>query len=269
MTNAINWLHSLPDYVILIGFTVVVPLYALALYGGLAYAYKNSKLPHDAYLGINMFNSSIAISAFLLTFTLVQALGTLQRVNQAVYEETAVIEQLDMVLLDYGEAEAADVRQKLQRYIKSVIVQELGASAASAGKKRVSKELYDLSYAITHQLLNKTTQQKELYDKSVSLMEDLGKARFQRMQHVGKTLAPVFLLGIFLLITTSILLFFYLSRKNRYSAFALLFQMTALGTLCGLVAIYDNPFTGESGVTAEAYETSLDMIQQRTDLNDD
>lgn len=269
MEHALNWFHSLPDYVILLAFTVVVPLYALTIYGALSYSFRNRHLPHDGYLGINMFNSSIAISAFLLTFTLVQAIGTLQKVNQAVYEETAVIEQLDMVLLDYGEAEAADVRQKLQRYIKSVIVQELGDSIAAAGKKRVSKELYELSYAVTHQLLTKTTQQKELYDKAVSLMEDLGKARFQRMQHVGKTLAPVFLLGIFLLITTSILLFFYLSRKNRYSAFALLFQMTALGTLCGLVAIYDNPFTGESGVTAEAYETSLEMIEQRSELNDD
>ena len=262
-------LRNLPDLVILLAFTVLVPAYAYFLYSALLFIYRKRELQHDAYLGINMFNSSIAISAFLLTFTLIQGFGGIQKIRSEIKEETAIIEQLDSALLSFGEQESLDVRDVLKRYIKSVIHQEWEELSSPSGKHRVSKELSDLTYAISHFLPVSTEQQKELYDKCVTYTEDLAKTRHIRMNHIGEALAPIFMVGIFLLLTTSTLLFFYLSKKNAFSAHALLFQMTALGILCGLVAIYDQPFTGESGITARAYERSLEMMDERSALNDD
>ena len=89
-------------------------------------------------------------------------------------------------------------------------------SQSPSGKHRVSKELSDLTYAISHFLPVSTEQQKELYDKCVTYTEDLAKTRHIRMNHIGEALAPIFMVGIFLLLTTSTLLFFYLSRKTLF-----------------------------------------------------
>jgi len=209
-------LRNLPDLVILLAFTVLVPAYAYFLYSALLFIYRKRDLQHDAYLGINMFNSSIAISAFLLTFTLIQGFGGIQKIRSEIKEETAIIEQLDSALLSFGEQESLDVRDVLKRYIKSVIHQEWEELSSPSGKHRVSKELSDLTYAISHFLPVSTEQQKELYDKCVTYTEDLAKTRHIRMNHIGEALAPIFMVGIFLLLTTSTLLFFYLSRKTLF-----------------------------------------------------
>jgi len=264
-----KYLYEIPDLVILVGFTILVPAYAYILYSGLRFIFRKRELPHDAYLGINMFNSTIAISAFLLTFTLVQAFGTIQNINSEISEETAIIEQLDRFLISIRDSESMDIRDKLKQYIRSVITKEWMELRSESGRFKVSKEFTDLFNAATHALTLSTTQHHDLYEKSVTHVEELGRLRHHRMKHVGKGISPIFFFGIFLLITTSILFFFYLSKKNVFSANALLFQMTALGTLCGLIVVYDQPFNGESGVTAKAYERTLEMMDERIALYGD
>ena len=249
-------IYSISNFWLLILFTALVPLYAFVLFRVLCWVFRKREFAHDSYYGMNMFNSTAAMTGILLIFTLVQAIGTVQKIKVAINDEVVAIERVDILLANYAVDDAELARKQLRQYVHSIVDDEWEEMLNPADQVRMSKELLTLSDVLV-KLPATTVQEKDLYSKSNAAMSDLLKTRYARMQFAGGSLPTIFFFGIFLLLNISILFFFHLSKKDRFASFTLLFQMGAVGVLTGLVVIYDNPFYGESRVTPHSYETCL------------
>ena len=260
MKSLTSVIYSIPDFWLILLFTALVPLYAFVLFRVLCWVFRKREFAHDSYYGMNMFNSTAAMTGILLIFTLVQAIGTVQKIKVAINDEVVAIERVDILLANYGAQEAELARNQLRQYVHSIVNDEWDEMLnPAADQVRMSKELLTLSDVLV-KLPATTMQEKDLYSKSNAAMSDLLKTRYARMQFAGGSLPTIFFFGIFVLLNISIIFFFHLSKKNAFASYTLLFQMGAVGVLTGLVVIYDNPFYGESRVTPHSYETCLPSL---------
>ena len=260
MFNITTLIYSIPDAWLLILFAILVPAYAFVVFRVLCFVFRKKAFPHDSYYGINMFNSTVAMTGILLIFTLVQALGTIQKIKGSINDEIVAIERLDLLLANYKEVDALVARQELRHYVGSIVDAEWAEMLHPTESVRMSEELMKLSDEIINKLPAETRLEKDLNSKSINLLNDLLKTRHARMQFAGGNLPHIFFLGIFFLLNISILLYFQLSKKDEFASYTLLFQMGAVGVLTGLVIVYDNPFYGESGITPHVYETCLPQL---------
>ena len=251
-----TYIYSIPDVWLLLIFTAAVPLYAFLVFHVLCVLLNKRAFEHDSYYGMNMFNSTAAMTGILLVFTLVQAIGTVQKIKVAVNDEVVAIERVDLLLANYGVQEAELARKQLRHYVTSIVNDDWDHMLHPTDQIRMSNELVELSDFLV-KLPSTTVQEKDLYSKSNAAMSDLLKTRNTRMQFAGGSLPRIFFLGIFLLLNLSIFFYYHLSKKDRFASYTLLFQMGAIGVLVGLVVIYDNPYFGENGVTPIYYETCL------------
>ena len=138
--------------------------------------------------------------------------------------------------------------------------------ASTSGQMKTSKEFYNLYNSVSYASNAANIEQKELYQKCFPLILDLSKARFLRQQFSGMSLPEIFWIGILILITISITLFFFLDKKNEHYSFILLFPMASIGILMALVVIFDKPFTGEKSVTTQAFQLFINRMDERTYL---
>jgi hypothetical protein len=266
MTKFFEYIYALPDLRILCFYIILIPSFAYLLYGSLKKTFRHREISIDMDLCMNFFSSSIAITTFLLTFTLMQTLTTYQKVNASVYDEIAIMEQIDITLVTYDTEKAQAVRVKLKEYIQSIVNQEWRYMASTSGQMKTSKEFYNLYNSVSYASNAANIEQKELYQKCFPLILDLSKARFLRQQFSGMSLPEIFWIGILILITISITLFFFLDKKNEHYSFILLFPMASIGILMALVVIFDKPFTGEKSVTTQAFQLFINRMDERTYL---
>jgi Protein of unknown function (DUF4239) len=267
MTKIFEYIYALSNLKILCFYIILIPSFASLLYGSLRKIFRHREMSVDKDLGKNLFSSSIAITTFLLTFALMHTLTTYQKVNASVYDEIAIMEQIDITLVTHDFEKAVAVRVKLKEYIQSIINQEWQYMQSTSGKMKTSKEFYNLYNIISYTSNSADSQQKELYQECFPLILDLSKARYLRQQFSGKSLPEIFWIGIFFLITISVMLFFFLDKNNEHYSFILLFPMASIGVLLALVVIFDKPFTGEKSVTTEAFQLFLNRMDERTYLD--
>ena len=92
-----------------------------------------------------------AITGFLgavLAFSLVQAQGNLRSVEKTVAAEAMQLNQLDRLLLSYGEADAAAIRQTLCAYGEFIVHDEWPSLAQRGNSTRTADMFYTLSLQI-------------------------------------------------------------------------------------------------------------------------
>ena len=260
-----SYLYGFTDFEILLTFILFTPSISYFIYLVVWRALGDSSDYHDSFLGIGLFTASFSICALLLSFTMVQAITTVQTVKKSVFDEVVVIEELDALLLSHREPEVSKIRGLMKAYVSSVI-DEWGFMVKPEQRMIVSKDLLILSKLIHGKLPVTPDGQKVFYDKVVSLLNDLKKARYYRLQHAGKSLPSIYWWAISFLMVNSVVLYSIITRKTKLSAYVLVLPMTALGTILGLVVIYDNPFTGDSGVSIEPYKISLQKMEVRENL---
>ena len=94
-------------------------------------------------------------------------------------------------------------------------------------------------------------------------MDAMIRTRGERMLNVGKEIPSAFFCAAGVLNSLLVFFFYFLAPKTQFSQVALLVLMAFLGTLMGLVIVYDHPYEGDSGITQHEFVSALKGLEAR------
>ena len=94
---------------------------------------------------------------------------------------------------------------------------------------------------------------KEVLSDFLRSFDELVTSRYDRLKVSGQKMPIIFYYAVLLLITIHVMQFFLLTQKAYFSLCILLLHMSALGSLIGLIYIYDNPYEGSTSIKSDNY----------------
>ena len=143
----IDFLYSLPDLAVAIVFSGTVafifaaaPLLRLRLFGHVSDA--NSEIARTSMTTITGFTGVV------LAFSLVQAQGNLRTAEKTVAGEAQQLNQMDRLLIGYGSAKVAAIRETLHAYGESIVTDEWPKLSEHSSSQRTADLFRVLSQSI-------------------------------------------------------------------------------------------------------------------------
>jgi len=200
----------------------------------------------------------IGFLAIVLSFSLVSAQANLHAVETMVSAEASQINQLDRLLLRYGDPKVAQMRGLLAAYAQSIVGEEwplLSRGDRSGLDSRLSETFGQLSRAV-FSIDPAPGRQIEIYNQIPKEMDGLSESRGRRIEAADIRLPDIFWEIIFALGV--------MIEPSLWRAIAMGGQAMAVALLLSLVFIYDQPFKGQTSVGPDAIVKALAMMKSRT-----
>ena len=179
----LDWLNSLPDAVIVIGFAVlmgglivVIPLIMRSLP-------IVAPTPENTEFVMRIQGTLFVMSGFALAFTLAQAQANVRHVDALVAAEAAHINNLDRILTRYGEPSVAAIRPDLMTYANSVATLEWEAMHHDKEHEPTMQAFAPVARAIT--AINPTNaRQATLFTEMMKSIDQIMESRALRLEAV-------------------------------------------------------------------------------------
>jgi Protein of unknown function (DUF4239) len=257
----IAFLYSLPDLAvaILLGGAVAVifaaaPLLRLRLFGHVSEA--NSEIARTSMTTITGFTGVV------LAFSLVQAQGNLRTAEKTVAGEAQQLNQMDRLLIGYGNAKVAAIRETVHVYAESIVTDEWPKLSEHSSSQRTADIFHALSQSI---LAIQPTPGREnvIYSDLVKITDQLAESRGNRLTETDLGLPPIFWQVIVFLMVL-LVGFAAFVEPHRGRAMSLGGLGIGLALLITLVFIFDQPFLGDVSVTPDPIEKVLHVMRART-----
>jgi len=207
----------------------------------------------------------IGFLAIVLSFSLVSAQANLHAVETMVSAEASQINQLDRLLLRYGDPKVAQMRGLLAAYAQSIVGEEwplLSRGDRSGLDSRLSETFGQLSRAV-FSIDPAPGRQIEIYNQIPKEMDGLSESRGRRIEAADIRLPDIFWEIIFALLVLLVALGVMI-EPSLWRAIAMGGQAMAVALLLSLVFIYDQPFKGQTSVGPDAIVKALAMMKSRT-----
>lgn len=258
-----NILRHIPDPAVVALFTLLA-FAAVAISGWVTARLLGIKPVAARSLGaLEAYKIVVTFTGIVLGFSLVQTQSNYRNTELAVSREAGTINQLDRVLLRYGPETNPVIRSVLHDYAVAVAQKDWPAMQEGREAPEVSATLARLNRAI--QTLNDTTRatHPQLYAEMLRLLDALNDARQERIDHAQLGLSATLWEAIFGLLAILLILSSLIHMPSRIVAIG--GHALALGILCSLVYIIDEPFNGETSVTADPIIRVITTIEARQD----
>jgi len=257
----IAFLYSLPDLglaalftpVIALGF-VVAPLMRCCLFGQVSKAH--SEIVRTTMMTVTGF------TGLVLAFSLVQAQGNLRLAQQTVTGEALQLNQMDRLLVRYGNDQVSAIRKAVDVYGESIVVDEWPRLSKHDSSQRTATLFRALSQQIVA-IEPAPGRETVIYAELVKLTEQLASSRDDRLTATDLALPPIFweVIGLMTVLLTGFAAF---TEPTPGNIGALGGLGAGLGLLITLVFIFDQPFLGYASVTPEPIAKALVVMQART-----
>ncbi len=204
-----------------------------------------------------------ATVGMFIGFLLNQAQSNFQAASALVASEASQINNLDRLLLRFGDNYALEIRSQLTEYLESIIDTEWPQLKIEQG----SKETHMLWRSISQKLFKLepvTPKQIAIYSDILSEAESVSEARELRIDRSGQKLPTIFWIAmcfVFLGISsiTSLVM------PGNELEFARTVFPVIFGSLLGLLIIFDQPFKGGTAVKSAALKKVLESIKTRSE----
>jgi hypothetical protein len=194
-------------------------------------------------------------------FLLNQAQSNFQAASALVASEASQINNLDRLLLRFGDNYALEIRAQLKAYLESIINTEWPQLKLEQG----SKETHMLWRSISQKLFKLepiTPKQIAIYSDILNVAESVSEAREVRVDRSGQKLPTIFWIAIFF-IFLGISSITSLVMPGNELDFAITVFPVIYGSLLGLLIIFDQPFKGGTSVKSTALKKVLESIKTR------
>jgi Protein of unknown function (DUF4239) len=200
-------------------------------------------------------------AGLIIGFLLNQSQSNFREVENAVSSEAGRINNLDRLLLRFGDSNSLKIRTELQKYVESIIHEEWPKLKEGQGDKNThmlwrgtSQDLFKLE--------PKDPKQLAIYSDILKKSEEISESREYRIDRSTQKLPELFWIVIFLLISalTAINCLFIPSQNMT---FALTIVPVTFSGLISLLIITDQPFKGQTSVKPRALEKVLESIKTR------
>lgn len=211
----------------------------------------------------SLFGLLGATIGMFIGFLLNQAQGNFQSASALVATEASRINNLDRLLLRFGDRYSLEIRTNLKKYLESVIRSEWPQLRLEQG----SQETHMLWRSISQMLFKlepSTPKQMAIYSDILDVAESISESREVRIDRSSQKLPSIFWLAI-LFIFFGVSSITSLVVPGNELSFAITVFPVIYGSLLGLLIIFDQPFKGNTSVKATALKKVLDSIKTRTE----
>lgn len=258
-----RYLYKLPNVLILllcIGFINLLSHVTPHVVGML-----NLMKPSAGSLGIVqlIFGLLGASVGMFIGFLLNQAHSNFQSASALVALEASQINNLDRLLLRFGDAESLKVRTELLAYIESIIHSEWrqmefdrGCQTTHMMWRSISQKLFKLEPV--------SPKQVAIYSDILDKAENVAESRELRIDRSAQKLPTIFWVAILFILfgvcsATSVVV------PSSEISFAITVFPVIYGSLLGLLIIFDQPFKGKTSVKPKSLVKMRDSIKTRAE----
>ena len=258
-----DWLYQFPDAVIIL-ISIVGSIIAMFVIHAICHRIIGERVPKEGFkFAETIHNSMISLFTLVLAFSLVQAIGNYRQTNTQVATEAAQINNLDRLLTRFNSDKAADVRQHLMAYTKSIVEDDWPALVNGGASQKTTDLFKPVSQGIIA-IHPENDRQVSLYASAVNLAHDLERMREVRLESGTLQIPTNYWMVILFAMLAKILLSALLDRSGMGN-YVLGVQMAVLGALLGLVLIFDEPYKGQTSVQPDNFVSVLEKMRTRSD----
>jgi hypothetical protein len=169
---------------------------------------------------------------------------------------------MDRLLIGYGNAKVAAIRETVHAYGESIVTDEWPKLSENSSSQRTADLFHTLSQAI---LAIQPTPGREnvIYSDLVKITDQLAESRENRLAETDLGLPPIFWQVIVFLMVL-LVGFAAFVEPHRGRAMSLGGLGIGLALLITLVFIFDQPFLGDVSVTPDPIKKVLHVMRART-----
>jgi hypothetical protein len=253
------YIYKLSSAGILLVFVLLAEILCAVLPALIPFAHTELSLR----LGLALFSPIGASIGVLIGFLLNQAHSNINLITSLVAAEAGQINNLDRLLLRFGDGHSLVVREKLHGYLKSIISDEWlelqlerGSSKTHMMWRSISQDLFKLE---PH-----TPKQIAIYSDILVLSEHIAESRESRIDRSSQKLPTIFWFAILLLLAAICSINILVSATDGIPFGAAIFPCV-FGAMLGLLVIFDQPFKGSNAIKSTALQKVLDSISTRVE----
>ena len=212
---------------------------------------------------INIHNSVSTILALIIAFSLVQAVSTFKQVEHIVRQESVRINNLDRLLVRYGNPELETVRDALRKYAQSIVTDEWPEMDGGHMSPKTDALFKPVSKGVIS-IKPTTPREVALYNEMLKIADSLADSRSDRLDAAEFAIPPIlWLMVIALMLLKTVLSAF--AERSLSANIVLSVQMAAFSSLLCLTFTFDEPLKGEAGIKPTVLMEVIDVISKRAD----
>ncbi len=256
-----EWMNSLPDAVIVIGFAVFMGALVIIIPLIMRYLPIVAPTPENTDFVMRIQGTLFVMSGFALAFTLAQAQANYRHADGLVASEAAHINNLDRILTRYGEPSVAAIRPDLMAYANSVATLEWEAMHHDKEHEPTMQAFAPVAQAITA-VSPTNARQATLYTEMVKSIDQIMEARALRLEVVHIALPGIYW-GVVVFAMAVLVLASCVIERTAFRNLALAAQMSVLGAFIGILFITDHPFHGQTSIGPDAMFKAMTEMKAR------
>ena len=214
-------------------------------------------------LGLSLFGSIITLSGLLIGFLLNQAQTNFREVQSLVSREAGQINNLDRLLVRYGDPAIAPMRQELFEYMNSIVNSEWELLKDGRGSTQTHMLWRGLSRKVLS-LEPQTNRQIAMYTDILKKTEEVAESRESRIERSSARLPNLFWVVIIICMVALLGINTLFLPSNSFFVGLKILPVT-MGALISLLVITDQPFKGQSSVKADPFLKIIESIKTRTE----
>ena len=242
-------------------FTIIlISMFSLVAVGHLLYGFcrlcfSRFRVKEEPYYGVTIIGTALSLTALLLIFTLMQAMGIVTQTHKMVVTEVESLYKVKSSCLLVSSEDCKTITNALDHYVRSIL-----SSDWPKPPDHDTQGSYESLVVCLRDLIRKHASDTVVRQNLLVTMDSMIKARHERMLNTGKEIPKAFFGATFCLLTSFVIFFYFLAPQNGFSQLVLAFLLSFIGTLLGLVIVYDHPYDGDSGITQAEFLPTLQAL---------
>ena len=259
-----DWLYAQSEVMIfVIGLVVSVGVMYL-----LSFLLKKTSIltdisDHEKEFLIAIQSGLVALSAIVLSFSLVIVITNYEHVDTNVSSEASRINDVDRLLSQYGDPQLLDIRKKLTAYTEAIVKDEWPKLARKQESAEVAASYSSISTEIGK--INPTTMRESvIFAELLKKTNEMAELRETRLEssHVGLH-AIYWIVNLAILFSVLFMSALGLLLNRWLTAIGITMELAALIGLMTIVFACDQPFKGSVSIKPESIASTLTAIQAR------
>lgn len=250
-----QFIYQQGDFTIILICTSSLVLFGLMLHWLCGLIFSRFNIKEDPYYGVTIIGTALSLTALLLIFTLMQAMGIVNQTHKMVVMEVESLFKVKSACLMVSTNECAAITNAIDHYVRAI-----RSSDWPKPLDHDTQESYEGVVVCLRDIIRKNPSDSMERQNLLVALDTMIKARHERMLNTGKEIPKVFFGATFCLLITFVVFFYFLAPKNRFSQLALALLLSFNGTLLGLVIVYDHPYEGDSGITQAEFRPTLEFL---------
>ncbi|MEY4496026.1 MAG: hypothetical protein RL744_1090 [Pseudomonadota bacterium] len=218
---------------------------------------------HALRLGLALFSPIGASVGVLIGFLLNQAHSNINLITSLVATEAGQINNLDRLLLRFGDQYSLEIRNKLKGYLESIIRDEWPELCLERGSNKTHMKWRTISQQL-FKLEPQTPKQIAIYSDILVLSESISESRESRIDRSTQKLPTIFWFAMLLLLIAICSINLLVTAADGMPFGVAIFP-GVFGAMLALLVIFDQPFKGSNAIKSTSLEKVFDSISTRTE----